>query len=235
MKRHRSIEGSYHGRVSAGAEEVRYDDAFVAAVGVLNTRWALHVVHALSAEPLGFNELRRRVPGAGPSTLKQRLSELADAGLLHREVLDGSPPRTRYSLTARGEGLRPMFAEMTSWADRHHLETTDPAEVSGGVLGLFQEKWAMHVVCVLLTGPHGFNELAREVGISQVTLSQRLSELERRGLVDRDRTGAAPAYALSPAGMDFRVVAEPLVEWAHDLHAHHRRRAADRPEEATRG
>ncbi|WP_243788024.1 helix-turn-helix domain-containing protein [Saccharopolyspora gloriosae] len=221
--------------MSEAAGEVRYDDAFVAAVGVLNSRWALHVVHALSAGPLGFNELRRRVPGAGPSTLKQRLSELAEAGLLHREVLDGSPPRTRYSLTERGDGLRPMFTEMTSWATRHRLDSADPAEVTGGVLGLFQEKWAMHVVCVLLTGPHGFNELAREVGISQVTLSQRLSELVHRGLVDHDRTGSTAAYALSPAGMDFRVVAEPLVEWAHALHFDHQRPAADRTEDVPTG
>ncbi|GAA3359916.1 MULTISPECIES: helix-turn-helix domain-containing protein [Saccharopolyspora] len=209
-----------------GATEVRYDEVFVAAVGVLNTRWALHVVHALSAGPLGFNELRRQVPGPGPSTLKQRLSELADAGLVRREVLDGSPPRTRYSLTGRGAGLRPMFAEMTAWATRNGLRPTEPGEVSGGVLGLFQEKWAIHVVCVLLTGPRGFNELAREVGISQVTLSQRLSELERRGLVDHDRGGRPATYSLSRAGLDFRVVAEPLVAWAHALHAHQERPAA---------
>ncbi|MFR9728406.1 winged helix-turn-helix transcriptional regulator [Saccharopolyspora sp. MS10] len=210
--------------------ELRYDETFVAAVGALNSRWSWHVVHALGAGPSGFNDLRRVVRGPGPSTLKQRLSELADAGLVRREVLDGAPPRTRYSLTERGSGLLPVLAELLAWADRHRLGTDPPG--TAGPLGLFQEKWAIHVVCVLLTGPHGFNELAREVGISQVTLSQRLGELERRGLVSRAR-GAAPAYSLSPAGLDFRVVAEPLVEWAHGTRfPHHRPGTQDGAEPA---
>ena len=55
--------------------------------------------------------------------LSERLTELAAAGLLTREVEDGPPVNVHYRLTQRGEALRPALAELERWGHEQLLET----------------------------------------------------------------------------------------------------------------
>jgi len=49
---------------------------------------------------------------------------------------------------------------------------------------LLQEKWVLLIVRVLLHGPQGFNDMARNAGdVNSTTLAQRLARLEKAGLV----------------------------------------------------
>jgi DNA-binding HxlR family transcriptional regulator len=199
---------------AAGAQG--YGPALADAIGQLHGRWALHVVDALLDGPLGYNDLRRVVPGAGPSTLAQRLTELDAAGLLRRQVLSSTPPRTRYALTARGSALRPVLETLRSWAAEHLGPAAGREYDTGAVLGLFQEKWALNVMCALVDGPSGFNALARGVGVSTATLSQRLNDLEARGLVGRSvaQDERRTVYEVTEAGKQFRRVVQALAQWA---------------------
>ena len=58
------------------------------------------VVHALSADPLRFSELRERLEGISPRALTLALKELEAAGVVERRVTDDYPPATSYRLTA---------------------------------------------------------------------------------------------------------------------------------------
>ena len=77
-------------------EEVR------AISGLLERRWLLSVLYAAHSGALRFNEFKQILGSIPPRTLTQRLSELEDAGLLDREVIDARPPRVEYRLTDRG-------------------------------------------------------------------------------------------------------------------------------------
>ncbi|RMI36816.1 winged helix-turn-helix transcriptional regulator [Streptomyces triticirhizae] len=87
--------------------------------GLLGKRWNGLLIAALMAGPGHFAELRRSVPGISERMLSDRLSELAEAGLVTREVHNGPPLRVSYRLTEAGEGLRPALAELTRWAEAH--------------------------------------------------------------------------------------------------------------------
>jgi DNA-binding HxlR family transcriptional regulator len=91
--------------------------------------------------------------------------------------------------------------------------TRDPVSMA---LGVLQEKWSPHVIRALLEGPKGFNELARITGVSPVTLSQRLEQLETLGLVRKTVLSEQPprvSIELLPPGVAFERVLEALYTW----------------------
>ncbi|MDE0572287.1 helix-turn-helix transcriptional regulator [Demequina sp. B12] len=89
---------------------------------------------------------------------------------------------------------------------------------SAHALDLIGERWTLLVVRELLLGPKRFAELERDIlGLSPTVLSQRLRELEERGIVER-RTLPAPArvdvYGLTPWGARLEAVNAALSAWA---------------------
>lgn len=66
-------------------------------------KWSADVLLALHAVPsIGFEELRRSLPGISPRVLSLKLKELEQNAMVQREIIDTRPPRVRYSLTQRG-------------------------------------------------------------------------------------------------------------------------------------
>lgn len=102
---------------------------------------------------------------------------------------------------------------------------SEPAmEPAGGfcpvydAITLLQEKWTMHIVRSLLSGPLGFNELGRAVGgCNPATLKTRLDHLEELGLVQRTVVSYMPprtSYELAPAGEELQRVIDAIDDWA---------------------
>jgi DNA-binding HxlR family transcriptional regulator len=86
---------------------------------LLGKRWSGLVVAVLTGGPVRFAELRRAIPGISERMLSDRLTELADSGLVVREVLDGPPLGVSYRLTPAGLALRPALEELSRWAHEH--------------------------------------------------------------------------------------------------------------------
>ena len=84
-------------------------------------------------------------------------------------------------------------------------------------LDLVGQRWAMHVVRELLLGPKRYSDLRADLpGISTNMLSDRLSELERSGLVRRrqlPRPAAAWVYELTEYGADLEPIITTLGRW----------------------
>jgi DNA-binding HxlR family transcriptional regulator len=80
-------------------------------------------------------------------------------------------------------------------------------ELWDGLNRALGRKWGVHVLRVLAADPMGFNELRRTLdGPTAKTLSERLTELECVGLVDRRVEATSPPstrYELTPAGERF--------------------------------
>jgi DNA-binding HxlR family transcriptional regulator len=86
------------------------------ALDVVGDRWTLLIVRELTIRgPCRYTDLRNGLPGIATNLLADRLRELEQAGIVHRE--DAPPPiaTTLFSLTPRGEELRPAVEELTRW------------------------------------------------------------------------------------------------------------------------
>ena len=91
---------------------------------------------------------------------------------------------------------------------------------TGDGIALLQEKWVLHIVHALLSGPKGFNAIAREVGgCNPTTLTQRLVHLERLGVIVKgQRVGQRRAsYHLTEAGAQLEDVIAAIRRWS-DTH-----------------
>ncbi|MFE9422468.1 winged helix-turn-helix transcriptional regulator [Kitasatospora sp. NPDC006697] len=92
---------------------------------LLGKRWSGLVVAVLSHHAAHFADLRRAIPGISERMLSDRLSELAEAGLVLREVDEGPPLRVSYRLTEAGRALGPALEELRRWAADHMPEAAD--------------------------------------------------------------------------------------------------------------
>ena len=86
------------------------------------------------------------------------------------------------------------------------------------VLSRVGDRWSVLVIISLAEyGTLRFNELKRNLGISQRMLSLTLKELERDGLVNRTYHPTIPPkveYNLTPLGESFREPVVTLGRWA---------------------
>ena len=87
------------------------------AVDLLGRRYALAIVFAASQSgAVRFNEFKQVLEGIPPRTLAQRLTELEEAGVLARRVVDSRPPRVEYRLTPSGKRLTQVVRALERWA-----------------------------------------------------------------------------------------------------------------------
>lgn len=87
------------------------------ALARLGSRWVGVVLRELGRGPRRSGELARAVPGASRKVLTQTVRALEADGVVVREVTPSVPPAVTYRLTARGEGLLPVIAAVTAWAE----------------------------------------------------------------------------------------------------------------------
>jgi DNA-binding HxlR family transcriptional regulator len=98
----------------------RARQAVEGAFGLLGKRWnGLILVVLIFAGRAGFAELRRAIPGISERILSDRLSELAEAGLVLRTVREGPPLGVSYELTERGKALEPVMMALRAWGEKY--------------------------------------------------------------------------------------------------------------------
>jgi DNA-binding HxlR family transcriptional regulator len=95
----------------------KVDGGMARVFALLGKRWSGLVIAVLMQRPVHFAELRRAIPGISERMLSDRLAELADVGLVVREVDEGPPLRVSYRLTRAGAALRPALGELQQWAE----------------------------------------------------------------------------------------------------------------------
>jgi DNA-binding HxlR family transcriptional regulator len=86
------------------------------AADLLERRWTLSILYASVEGAERFNEFREALGRVPPATLTARLTELVDAGVLERRVLDTRPPAVEYRLTTRGRRFEALVRELVRCA-----------------------------------------------------------------------------------------------------------------------
>jgi DNA-binding HxlR family transcriptional regulator len=115
----------------------RYDDpcGIARALDAVGDRWALLVVRELIFGPKRFIQLRHGLHGVSPNVLSQRLRDLEDGGIVHRDVLDPPAGVAVYKLTPRGRALEPVLLELGRWGSQEPPATGE-LSASALLLGL---------------------------------------------------------------------------------------------------
>jgi DNA-binding HxlR family transcriptional regulator len=86
------------------------------ALDVVGDRWTLLIARELTIKgPCRYTDLRNGLPGIATNLLADRLRELEQAGIVRREEAPPPIATTLFSLTPRGEDLRPAVEELTRW------------------------------------------------------------------------------------------------------------------------
>jgi DNA-binding HxlR family transcriptional regulator len=89
------------------------------ALDVLAGKWKILILWYLRSETKRFNELQKLLPRTTQKMLIQKLRELEDDGIIHREVYPVVPPKVEYSLTKYGETLKPIIKQLYLWGEIH--------------------------------------------------------------------------------------------------------------------
>lgn len=88
------------------------------ALGIVGQKWRLPIMwYLLEAEPVRYNELKRRIKGVTNMMLTKSLKELEEHNLIVRTQYETIPPKVEYSLTERGKSLLPALNELYKWGD----------------------------------------------------------------------------------------------------------------------
>jgi DNA-binding HxlR family transcriptional regulator len=95
-------------------------EVFAATQGLkrLSGLWKTPVMLLLLQKPRRFGELERQLAPISAKVLTTRLKELEEQGLVRRDEIVSAPPKTViYSVTSRGETLRPVMEALAQWHD----------------------------------------------------------------------------------------------------------------------
>lgn len=90
------------------------------AIGVISGRWKPMILQRLQRRPHGFGELRRAMPSISTKVLRQQLRQLEADDLIVRQQLSPRVKGVRYSVSAHGRTLGPLFSQLWEWGT-HHL------------------------------------------------------------------------------------------------------------------
>lgn len=83
---------------------------------------------------------------------------------------------------------------------------------------LLSGKWAILILQKLSEGPQRFNQLQKQIDITQATLANQLKSLESEGLIHREVFPEVPLrveYTLTEIGEQFRPVLESIEKWGY--------------------
>lgn len=85
-------------------------------------KWKPIILYLISHDVNRFGEMLRMIEGISKKMLTKQLRELEADGLIHRKVFAEVPPRVEYSITERGESIRPIIIAMREWGLKFVLE-----------------------------------------------------------------------------------------------------------------
>jgi len=88
-------------------------------------RWKPLLLYHLSTGPKRYSELKKCLPAITEKMLIQHLKELEQDNLVSRKAMPVIPPHVTYSLTAMGEGLKPVMDAMAKWGLQYNTAGGD--------------------------------------------------------------------------------------------------------------
>lgn len=101
-----------------------------ATLALIGQKWVARIVYELRGGERRFNDLAASVGGCNARTLRDRLKELEELGLVQRQIVSETPPWVEYRLTARGGELAAAMEPLERWGRRYLAEAPAPDAVA---------------------------------------------------------------------------------------------------------
>ena len=89
---------------------------------VIGGKWKPLILYFISVDVNRFGQLQRMIPACSKRMMTTQLRELEKDEIINRKVFAQVPPKVIYSLTEKGESLRPIFRELSKWGVKNILE-----------------------------------------------------------------------------------------------------------------
>lgn len=92
------------------------------ALEVIQGKWRLPIVLALTFGVKRFGEIQRDIADISPKMLSQELKALEENKIITRTVYDTMPVTVEYSLTPLGASMKKMLDELLNWGSHFRKE-----------------------------------------------------------------------------------------------------------------
>lgn len=92
------------------------------ALDVINGKWKLPILMAISGGAIRFGKISKEIPGITDKMLSKELKDLEANLLIERVVIPSFPPTVEYSLTRHGHTLDKVISELSIWGTAHRKE-----------------------------------------------------------------------------------------------------------------
>ena len=89
------------------------------ALDVLNGKWKLQIIIAISSGQNKFKDIERQIPKITPRMLSKELKSLEEHQLIKRVVYDTLPVTIEYKLTPHSKTLDKVILELRNWGALH--------------------------------------------------------------------------------------------------------------------
>ena len=86
---------------------------------MIANKWKILILRDLLTGTKRYNELTRSVVGISAKVLTENLRELESDGIISRKVYPVVPPKVEYSLTEKGNELKPIITLMKEFGIKY--------------------------------------------------------------------------------------------------------------------
>jgi DNA-binding HxlR family transcriptional regulator len=105
--------------------EPDYGMALMEVLNIFSGKWKMIIICAIFQEDLRFTEIRKLIPAITPRMLSKELKDLEMSGIVKRTVIDSTPVRINYGLTASAMDLSTVISDLLEWGIKHRQVSTD--------------------------------------------------------------------------------------------------------------
>jgi DNA-binding HxlR family transcriptional regulator len=144
------------------------------------------VLEALVEGPKALIDLRHAAGGPSQSTLRLRLRELTELGVLHRGRNEGGPRAVDYELADAGRDLLVVMHFLRTWLRQRPSQPIElGTPVAKGMIKSLIEGWTSTVLRALAAKPLTLTELDRLISsLNYPSLERRLGTMHHCGQVE---------------------------------------------------
>lgn len=86
---------------------------------ILSNKWKCLILRDLLTGTKRFNELSKSIIGISAKVLTENLRELEKDGIIDRKTYAVVPPKVEYSLSSKGEELKPIIDLMKEFGNKY--------------------------------------------------------------------------------------------------------------------
>jgi len=180
-----------------------------ATLGLLVEDWSVPIMRELLGGSRRPSELEQRIPEAPHSALMRRLGEMEAMGIVTKERFSGLPPRAQYALTGEGRTAIRIVGAARSWERAWSPGTEDGIEA----LKLIADQRNREILLALAAGRMAPTALEQRLSGSRSTVTQRLAELARKGILARNVEDGHVWYELTDCARELALVGVAAARW----------------------